>query len=80
MSKTELVIASPISKADLGILSAAVSHLEHPSLAGKLAAIVGMPVEKLLGLAAGRDSIADRWPGRRSAVQGAQRGDENARQ
>ncbi len=38
-----------LSEKDLAILSAAVSQLESPSLAGKLAAIVGMPTEKLLG-------------------------------
>ena len=40
---------SQLSAKDLAILSAAVSQLERPSLAGKLAAVVGMPVEKLLG-------------------------------
>ena len=40
---------SPLSEKDLAILSAAVSQLERPGLAGKLAAVVGMPVEKLLG-------------------------------
>jgi len=40
---------SQLSENDLDILSAAVSRLEHPSLAAKLAAVVGMPVEKLLG-------------------------------
>jgi hypothetical protein len=49
MPKSELVVASPISKADLAILAVAVSQLENPSLAARLAAIVGMPVEKLLG-------------------------------
>jgi hypothetical protein len=49
MSNTKLVSASPISQLDLVILGAAVSQLEHPGLARKLAAVVGMPVEKLLG-------------------------------
>ena len=40
---------SQLSEKDLAILSAAVSRLERPSLAAKLAAVVGMPVEKLLG-------------------------------
>ena len=40
---------SQLSEKDLAILAAAVSQLERPSLAGKLAAVVGMPVEKLLG-------------------------------
>ena len=37
------------SERDLASLAAAVSQLERPSLAGKLAAVVGMPTEKLLG-------------------------------
>jgi len=40
---------SQLSEKDLAILAATVSQLEHPSLAAKLAAVVGMPVEKLLG-------------------------------
>lgn len=40
---------SQLSDHDLAILSTAVSRLEYPSLAAKLAAVVGMPVEKLLG-------------------------------
>jgi hypothetical protein len=40
---------SQLSEKDLAILSAAVSRLECPSFAAKLAAVVGMPVEKLLG-------------------------------
>jgi hypothetical protein len=40
---------SELSANDLAILSAAVSQLERPSLAVRLAAVVGMPVEKLLG-------------------------------
>ena len=40
---------SELSAKDLAILSAAVSQLERPSLAVRLAAVVGMPVEKLLG-------------------------------
>jgi hypothetical protein len=39
---------SQLSEKDLAILAATVSQLERPSLAGKLAAVVGMPVEKLL--------------------------------
>jgi hypothetical protein len=39
---------SPLSEKDLTSLAAAVSQLEHPSLAAKLAAAVGMPLEKLL--------------------------------
>jgi hypothetical protein len=39
---------SELSETDLVILSAAVSQLESPSLAARLAAVVGMPVEKLL--------------------------------
>jgi EcsC protein family len=38
-----------LSEKDLAILTAAVTQLESPSLAGKLAAVVGMPTEKLLG-------------------------------
>jgi hypothetical protein len=38
-----------MSNADRAILSAAVTQLEHTGLARKLAAVVGMPVEKLLG-------------------------------
>ena len=38
-----------LSEKDLAILAATVSQLEGPSLAGKLAALVGMPIEKLLG-------------------------------
>lgn len=37
-----------LSEKDLASLAAAVSQLEHPSLAAKLAAAVGMPLEKLL--------------------------------
>jgi hypothetical protein len=40
---------SQLSETDLAILAATVSQLERPSLASKLAAVVGMPVEKLLG-------------------------------
>jgi hypothetical protein len=40
---------SELSQRDLTILSAAASRLEHPSLAAKLAAVIGIPVEKLLG-------------------------------
>jgi EcsC family protein len=40
---------SELSAKDFAILSAAVSQLERPSLAVRLAAVVGMPVEKLLG-------------------------------
>lgn len=40
---------SDLSKKDLAVLSAAVSRLERPSLASKLAAVIGIPVEKLLG-------------------------------
>jgi hypothetical protein len=40
---------SALSEKDLTTLSAAVARLENPSLAAKLAAVVGMPVEKLLG-------------------------------
>jgi len=40
---------SQLSEDDVAILAAAVSQLEHPGLARKLAAVVGMPVEKLLG-------------------------------
>jgi EcsC protein family len=40
---------SQLSEQDLAVLSAAVSQLEHSGLARKLAAVVGMPVEKLLG-------------------------------
>jgi hypothetical protein len=39
---------SALNEKDLAILAAAVSQLENPSLAGKLAAVVGMPTEKLL--------------------------------
>jgi hypothetical protein len=39
----------PLNEKDLAILAAAVAQLERPSLAGKLAAVVGMPTEKLLG-------------------------------
>jgi hypothetical protein len=38
-----------LNEHDLAILAAAVTQLERPSLAGKLAAVVGMPTEKLLG-------------------------------
>ena len=38
-----------MSEHDLALLAATVEQLERPSLAGKLAALVGMPVEKLLG-------------------------------
>jgi hypothetical protein len=38
-----------LSTRDIATLSAAVAKLENPSLAAKLAAVVGMPVEKLLG-------------------------------
>jgi hypothetical protein len=38
-----------LTEKDQAILSAAVSRLEYPSLAARLAAVVGMPVEKLLG-------------------------------
>jgi hypothetical protein len=37
-----------LSEKDVASLAAAVSQLEHPSLAAKLAAGVGMPLEKLL--------------------------------
>jgi len=40
---------SELNANDLAILSAAVSQLERPSLAVRLAAVVGMPVKKLLG-------------------------------
>jgi hypothetical protein len=40
---------SELSKTDLAVLSAAVSRLERPGLAAKLAAVIGIPVEKLLG-------------------------------
>jgi len=40
---------SQLSEKDLAILAAAVAQLEHPGLARKLAAVVGMPVETLLG-------------------------------
>lgn len=40
---------SPLSEKELADLSAAVSQLERPSLAVRLATVVGMPVEKLLG-------------------------------
>jgi EcsC protein family len=40
---------SELDAKDLAILSAAVSQLERPSLAVRLAAVVGMPVDKLLG-------------------------------
>src|SRR4051812_13132137 len=40
---------SELSAKDLAILSAAVSQLDRPSLAVRLAAVVGMPVEKFLG-------------------------------
>lgn len=39
---------SHLSEHDLAVLSTAVSQLEQPGLAGKLAAAVGTPVEKLL--------------------------------
>lgn len=39
---------SPISPQDLALLESAAAQLERPSLAGRLAAVVGMPVEKLL--------------------------------
>jgi hypothetical protein len=39
---------SQMTNTDLAVLSAAVSQLEHPGLARKLAGVVGMPVEKLL--------------------------------
>jgi hypothetical protein len=38
-----------LNEKDLAILASAVAQLERPSLAGKLAAVVGMPAEKLLG-------------------------------
>jgi EcsC family protein len=38
-----------LNEKDLATLAAAVNQLERPSLAGKLAAVVGMPTEKLLG-------------------------------
>jgi hypothetical protein len=38
-----------LNEQDLAVLAAAVTQLERPSLAGKLAAVVGMPTEKLLG-------------------------------
>jgi hypothetical protein len=38
-----------MSEKDLAVLAATVNQLERPSLATKLAALVGMPVEKLLG-------------------------------
>ena len=40
---------SQLSENDRATLAAAVSQLERSSIAGKLAAVVGMPVEKLLG-------------------------------
>lgn len=40
---------SQLSEKDLAVLTAAVSRLERTSLAAQLAAVVGMPVEKLLG-------------------------------
>ena len=40
---------SQLSKNDLATLGAAVSQLERSSIAGKLAAVVGMPADKLLG-------------------------------
>jgi len=40
---------SQLTEKDLATLSAAVSQFERPSLAARLAAVVGMPVEKLLG-------------------------------
>jgi hypothetical protein len=40
---------STMSEHDLTVLAAAAEQLERPSLAGRLAAVVGMPVEKLLG-------------------------------
>ena len=40
---------SEMNKHDLAVLAATVDQLERPSLAGRLAALVGMPVEKLLG-------------------------------
>ena len=38
----------PLSEQDLILLEAAAEQLERPSLAARLAAVVGMPVEKLL--------------------------------
>src|SRR5215813_8118540 len=38
-----------INERDLAMLASAAKELERPSLAGRLAALVGMPVEKLLG-------------------------------
>jgi hypothetical protein len=40
---------SELSKKDLAVLSVAVSRLERPSFAARLAAVIGVPVEKLLG-------------------------------
>lgn len=40
---------STMTEHDLKALAAAANQLERPSLAGRLAALVGMPVEKLLG-------------------------------
>jgi hypothetical protein len=61
MSKSELTTKSPISAEDLAVLTAAAAQLEQPGLAAKLAAVVGMPVEKLLGwLPDGIQSQVDR--------------------
>ncbi len=40
---------SQLSEKDQAVLTAAVSRLERTSLAAQLAAVVGMPVDKLLG-------------------------------